>query len=104
MKRYSFFNLLGNAFLRLAVGWIERIVVAIGAAACTLAAVTVRTTETGVERDFLHALPEGTAEVFSVRIVPSLMAPGVRSFCHRIKKKRLSQKSVFFSVVLCDSL
>ena len=103
MERYSFLNLLGNAFLRLAVGWIECIVVAIGAAACSFGSVAVWTTETCIERDFLNALTESPAEIFVVRIVSSMMSPGVMSRCHRIKEEAES-KVGFYNLFLCDTL
>jgi hypothetical protein len=63
VKLDAFFNLLANAFLGTAVGRIESVVATERAAAGTDFAVTIRTAESSVDADFLHATAEDTSEI-----------------------------------------
>ena len=77
MEFNAFFNLLADAFLGLAVGGIESRIAAKGAATCADCPVTVGTTKTCIDADFLHAAPELLREVVTVAVKSSIVAPRV---------------------------
>ena len=77
MEFDAFFNLLPDAFLRAAVGRIEGIVAAKGAASGTECPIAVRTAEAGIDADFLHSSAELLGEVVAVAVEASSVEDGL---------------------------
>ena len=69
MEFYPFVNLHEYVLARMAVGWVERGIVAVSAASAPHPAVAVRTGETGIDYHLLQPLPIFFLEISCKRIV-----------------------------------
>ena len=85
MKFNAFSYLLGNAFLRLAVRWVESFVIAIGATAGAFCAIAVGAGKAGIEGYFLNPGAKLTPEIFGIRIISPVVSPGINIICHGTK-------------------
>ena len=83
MELDTFFDLSADAFLRVAVGRVECVVAAEGAASGADGAVAVRAAEAGVDADFLDAGTELLFHIGGVGIETPIVTPGEHSeiFC-----------------------
>jgi hypothetical protein len=85
MELNTFSDLLRYSFMRLAIGWIKRIIVAIRASANTFTAITIRACKSGIDGYFLHTGTESAPEIFTVRVISAIMPPGIHGICHPAK-------------------
>ena len=75
MEFNAFFNLLLNAFLWLAIGGIESGIAAKSTSSRADFAVTIGTTESRINADFLHTPSELLREVVTVTVESPIIAP-----------------------------
>ena len=77
MELYAFFDLLSDAFLRLAVGGVESSIAAKSTASRADFSIAIGTTKARVNADFLHPSTKLLREVVVVAVETPIISPGV---------------------------
>ena len=72
--------------MRLAVRWVESIVVTVGTSACAFYAIAVGAGKAGIEGYFLNPGAKLAFKIFGIRIIPPVVSPGINNIsCHGAK-------------------